>query len=158
MNAPDRNHEASLRDAQDQLINAAASGRPSARHVRFSKAAVLEGSMSIIDPRLWPLHAAALSFALLVLAAVLGIGKPASPDVPAGAVAVVCSLEEQCNVIDPIDGGPVVFEPPKQIAQPERRTPMIAPGDQFSIATPRSKATQSSDARPMIDYTLPANL
>lgn len=158
MSSNERNNDASLREAQEQLINAAAIGRPNARQVRFSKAAMLEGSMSIIDPRLWPLHAAAVSFVLLVLAAVVGNGKPAQPAVPAEAVAVICSPEEQCNVVDPIDGGAVVFEPPKQIAQPERRIPMIAPGDQFSISSPPASATQTSDARPMIDYTVPSNL
>lgn len=157
MNTNECKNDAHSHDAQDHLIDAAAMGRPSARQVRFSKAAMLEGSTSLIDPRLWPLHGAAMSFVLLVLAAAGGIGKPAQPSAQAEAVAVACSPEERCIVVDPIDGSAVEFEAPRQIAQPGRRIPMMAPGDQFLIAPPAA-ITQTSDARPLIDYTMPANL
>lgn len=158
MSVHERNDETALHDAQDRLINSAASGRPSLCALRFSKAAMLEGSLSIVDPRLWPLHGAALSFALLVVAAAVGGSKPGQQGASRDMLAVVCSPEEQCNIADSIDGGSVATGTAPHIAQAGRRMPMIAPGDQFSISPPPPAATQTSDARPMIDYTLPANL
>ncbi len=158
MSIHEHNYETTLHDAQDQLINSAASGRPSLRALRFSKAAMLEGSLSIVDPRLWPLHGAALSFVLLVVAAAVGGSKPEQQGASREIVAVACSPEEQCNIVDSLDGSSVATGTAPQIAQAGRRMPMIAPGDQFSISPPPPAATQTSDARPMIDYTLPANL
>mgnify|MGYP000910516629 CR=1 FL=1 len=158
MSSNERNDDASLHDAQDQLINAAAIGRPNARQVRFSKAAMLEGSMSLLDPRLWPLHAAAVSFVLLVIAAIAGMGKQAQSVSPEAALAYECSPEGQCGVIEQDEGGWTAFDQQPKATTHVRRTPMIAPGDQFSISPAPVSTTQTSDARPMIDYTVPANL